>query len=130
MALRRAGFFRELRHGDPVGPSLLEQRGGIAAADSARVARYLSGGSVLATTGRFVDDWLEPSNASIAPLNVRTDGAWVWPGDLQFYVERYGVALPEEFLQHMAVHEWCARELTQDELLVAEESMFSELKGG
>jgi hypothetical protein len=126
MALRKAGFFRELRHGDPVGPSLAHQRDRVAAPDRARIAQYLRGGSVLASTGKFVDDWFEASNVDIAPLDVRTDGTWVWPGDLPYYVERYGVALPEELHRHMANQEWSARELTQAELLAAEQSMFSE----
>lgn len=125
MPLRKAGFFRELRHGDPNGPSLPDARERIPPIERPRIAGYLRGGSVLASTGRAVGDWFETSNTAVAPMNIRTDGVWVWPGDLAFYVERYGVAVPEELVAFMASRSWVAKVLTEEELQVAEQSMFS-----
>jgi hypothetical protein len=120
MAIHKAGFFRELRHGDPSGPSLVECRDSLELNARAKVARYLRGGSVLATTGTMAGDWFNPSDTAVAPLEVRTDGTWAWPADLAYYVERYGVGLPLEMLDHMASHSWKASALSTEELLTAE----------
>ena len=37
---------------------------------------------------------------------VQTDGVWVWGGALAYYVERYHVRLPEQFLAHAEASAW------------------------
>ena len=56
------GFYRELPHGDPQGPSLRELlgKGDVEARDG--VANYLTTGSILATTGEYVFDVLKDGN--------------------------------------------------------------------
>jgi len=120
MAIHRAGFFRELRHGDPSGPLLVKCRDSLELNARAKVARYFRSGSVLATTGTMAGDWFNPSDTAVAPLEVRTDGTWAWPGDLAYYVEKYGVGVPLEMLDHMVSRGWKAPELSGEELLTAE----------
>jgi hypothetical protein len=38
---------------------------------------------------------------AIGPLNVRTDGVWAWTDDVAYYVRKYHLSLPEEFLRHI-----------------------------
>lgn len=121
MALRRAGLFRELRHGMSTGPSLVEGRGVLDLELRSLASSYLRGGSVLATTGTMVGDWFEPSQTAVAPLQLRTNGTWVWPGDLAFYVDKYGVALPPEFLAQMASESWRSPPLSQAQLLAVQD---------
>jgi hypothetical protein len=124
MTLRLAGFFREIEHGELTGPSLVACRGALDPATRTMVASYLKGGSVLATTGTLVGDWFSPTGPGIATLEIRTDGTWVWPGDLSYYVEKYGVELPPEMLEHMAACGWTAKQLTLADLLAAETQLF------
>ena len=35
-----------------------------------------------------------------------TDGTWVWPEGLAHYVRVHGIALPDEFVAHMAAHDF------------------------
>ena len=35
-----------------------------------------------------------------------TDGTWVWPGALLYYVASYHVRLPERFRSHAAASNW------------------------
>jgi len=35
-----------------------------------------------------------------------TDGEWVWPDGLIHYIDRHGVALPEEFMQSLRARQW------------------------
>ena len=124
MALLRVGFFRELRHGDPTGPSLDASRYALPADERGRVARYLRGGAILAATGTVVGDWFDPRVDPVISLGLATDGTWVWPSDLAYYVERYGVGVPDELLQHMARSDWVTPQLTSAALLQAEVEFF------
>lgn len=121
MPLSRAGFFRELRHGRPDGPSL---RGSVemqSPQEAEKIVSYLEGGKVLATTGSVVDDYLNASRQGIAKLEIVTDGVWVWPRDLAYYVREHRVKVPEDFVAHMRAQRWKPPELTPAELNKAEE---------
>lgn len=120
--LRRVGHFRELRHGDPNGPSLTESRDRLDPSLRSRVAGYLRSGAVLAATGARVGDWFSKADG-VFPLDARTDGIWLWHGDLSHYVELYGVALPTEFVEHMESRHWTPPALSEDELIAIAKSM-------
>jgi hypothetical protein len=46
------------------------------------------------------------SGLATQPGLVLTDGAWVWPGVLPYYVARYHLRLPPRFVQFAQAHEW------------------------
>lgn len=123
--MMQLGFFRELEHGDPQGPSLLEA-GRRARPDEAAIVRYLAESPVLAISGSAVYDVIDPEHPVSGRNAVRTDGVWIWPDDLAHYVARYHVELPAEFLEHGARMHWSARSLTQAELADLEREMFGE----
>jgi len=112
-SLRRAGFFREVRHGDPQGPSLTDLARPAAPPNEDRVVAYLRSGEVIASTSVVVDDVLNPSRRGIAVLEIATDGVWAWPTDLTHYVQSYHVSLPEDFALHMERHGWAAPRLSE-----------------
>src|SRR5262245_21477278 len=120
MPLRFAGFFRELRHGDPGGPSLRDVIATTPQPEQELIAHYLDTGEVLATTGSLVDDQLEPATREVARLEVLTDGIWVWPRDLSYYVMTYNAIVPSDFTEHMRRRGWRPPNLTRDELLAVE----------
>ena len=101
MALRSVGFFRELRHGDSAGPSLRASVGQLASPHVPELVGYLESAPALATTGSLVDDVLDGAQKGVARLEVATDGEWVWPRDLAYYVSRYRVGLPADFIEHI-----------------------------
>jgi hypothetical protein len=101
MSLQRAGFFRELRHGAQDGPSLHESVGSLAKDHAELVAAYLEAAPVLVATGTMVDDIMDLTNRGVAPLEIATDGEWVWPRDLGYYVRHYRVAIPAAFLDRI-----------------------------
>ncbi len=99
--LQRVGFFRELRHGDPEGDSLAAARRAEAQPHQADVVRYLRACPVLIASPGPVRDVLQDDGDFIGTPSVHTDGVWAWPGDLAAYVERYHLALPAPFLEHL-----------------------------
>ena len=126
MAVQRVGFWRELRHGDPDGPSLHDSvRRGLRERE-AEIVRYLRDSPTLAATGVRVNDYLNSDNRAVAPLETATDGTWIWPRDLPYYVETYSVALPTAFVQHMKQRNWEPPELTYEELVAVENALFGE----
>jgi hypothetical protein len=118
MKLRRLGFFRELRHGDLDGPSLKDLVQPQADYDVRPVAKYLHTAPVMYTHFGLVQDVLNPAQSYIGPVDIRTDGVWVWPEDLAYYVERYYVVLPLEFLEHVRLRMY--HPPTEDEINSAE----------
>jgi hypothetical protein len=128
IVLRRVGFFSELRHGAADGPSLADAKGKLRV-DHDPIVSYLRRGSVLAATPERTYDVLSPTPREIGSLDMHTDGTWVWPSDLAYYVDVYRVALPEAFLRHGQAHRWQAPELSESELLEAEERFFRATRG-
>jgi hypothetical protein len=115
MSLREIGFFRELPHGDPDGASLHEFVG--RAENSEDLVRYLENGAVLAITGgALAYDVLAAESPDICPLAILTDGVWVWPSDLAYYVQNYRVKLDDDFVRHAAANGWIPPRISDSEL--------------
>lgn len=81
-----------------------------------RLPKTLRRGSIVSTTSVRVDDVIDPTKTGVAPLAVLTDGEWVWPADLAYYVEAHGCALPHELLDPMRALNWQPKALDADEL--------------
>lgn len=123
--MKQLGFFRELPHGDPDGPSLLEA-GRQTRDDEAAIVRYLAQSPVLAISGSAVYDVIDPQHPVAGRNAVRTDGVWIWPDDLAYYVANYHIVLPAEFIADGTRSKWAVRDLTQAELEDLEREMFGE----
>ncbi|NOK07639.1 hypothetical protein HNS30_01060 [Corallococcus exercitus] len=115
MPLQSAGNFRELDLGSDEEPSIVKARGKLLEAERTQVARYLTTGVVFAVSSGVLSDWFT-GEKNIAPHHARTDGVWHWRADLPYYVLRYGVALPEAFLQRMRELDWKCPVLSPQEL--------------
>jgi hypothetical protein len=102
------GFFRELKHGRADGPSLREVMRDKSKPGESRIAAYLRAAPILLHALGPVTDVLEPKGDYLCAPNIHTDGVYAWPEDLAHYVERYHVALPAEFLAHLAAAKWTA----------------------
>lgn len=101
MKLKRVGFFQELDHGDPNGPKLAEHVSDRPQPDEARVVDYLRSGLLLIGCPGVVHDVLDNKVGPVGSPDVLTDGVWAWPGDLPYYVEKYHLRLPKEFVDHL-----------------------------
>jgi len=76
---------------------------------------YLRSGLILGVTmGADLTDWFDPpakANPKISGqpeggTTEMTDGTWFWYAGLIYFVEKYNVRLPDEFLQHAAKQGW------------------------
>jgi hypothetical protein len=73
----------------------------------AEVVAYLSGADVLVTwmSSDGTEDYFAPGE-ELGPEHVLTDGVFAWPSTLALYVDRYDIALPTAFEEHMRAHQW------------------------
>lgn len=104
-AYEPVGFFREL-HKEPDLPSIREAARSSRHPDEERIVAYLNAGVCLAACGGAQHDVLNPSSKRVTSPDMVTDGTWLWPGELPYYVATYGVELPGEFVAHMRENGW------------------------
>jgi hypothetical protein len=98
--MNKIGNYKELSHGDRQGPYLKDccrENGEI---DEAKIIEYLNNGEVLSISPCIVKDVLNP-DIVIGTLEYKSDGMWEWSNDLAYYVEKYHVVLPKEFITHV-----------------------------
>jgi hypothetical protein len=100
MTSTELGFFRELRHGDPLGPSIADALDDpLAPGLREAVARYLEQGTVIVATTARADDVVDPTTRDVSGINVMSDGDYVWSEDLAYYVRTYGARVPDELVR-------------------------------
>ena len=61
---------------------------------------------------------------AVARLETATDGRWVWPRDLAYYVDTYHIVLPSEFVEHMRRGSWNPPSLSREDLMRIEDELF------
>ena len=103
--LRYVGDFVELGYDHAGAPSLIECRGKRRPDHKQQVVEYLGSAVVFIVSPGREDDFFDPEKDA-GSSSVATDGVYVWPRALAYYVEVYDVELPDEFEAHMARNGW------------------------
>ena len=111
MKLRRQGFYREMPHGNEDDPSILLYIRDKSDKEE-RIYQYLNEGIVLVSCGGIVEDVVNPDNGVAGCPDILTDGVWMWPGDLAYYVKKYHLELGKEFVQGMEDGGWHIRNIS------------------
>jgi hypothetical protein len=57
-----------------------------------QMLHYLRSGKAVNAAGGWMGDILDPSRPGAVPGGLRTDGEWVWPDAVAYYLERYHLA--------------------------------------
>mgnify|MGYP001046517198 CR=1 FL=1 len=65
-----------------------------------KVIEYMKKCKVIGVAPAIVRDVINPENR-IPELLLMTDGIYEWRSDIIYYVEKYDMELPEEFIQHI-----------------------------
>lgn len=65
-----------------------------------KVVEYMKKSNVIAVAPAIVRDIINPEN-KIPELLLMSDGIYEWRSDIIYYVEKYDMGLPEEFIQHI-----------------------------
>ena len=86
----------------------------LAADVRASVERYIRNGVMVAGVPGSSRDVLDGEMHLVSP-SLLTDGTYVWRKDLAHYVNKYGIALPEQFIVHAVAAPRRPTELTPDQ---------------
>jgi hypothetical protein len=73
----------------------------LTSAERSVVLDYLERGQRLVTAEQPGTDELDPSNGDVVPGGWRTDGRWVWPEAVAYYLRVHAVAPDEAFLKEI-----------------------------
>jgi hypothetical protein len=65
------------------------------------VLAYLEAASPILTTTALMDDVVDDRQHGVVPMNVRTDGQWIWTDATSYYLRHYGLAPDPELLHHI-----------------------------
>ncbi|WP_223838284.1 hypothetical protein [Saccharopolyspora pogona] len=71
------------------------------AAERDRVLGYLRAGTVVLDTDSTMDDVVDRLRGSVVPVSFRSDGVWIWPDIVCYYLEQHGLAPDEQLLAHI-----------------------------
>ncbi|MBD5134853.1 MAG: hypothetical protein HDT39_02660 [Lachnospiraceae bacterium] len=110
MKLKTQGYFKEMLHGDESNPSIFDYIQPKANKNEEEIINYLKNGIVIVACGGVVSDIINPDNGLAGCPELKTDGIWVWSGDLAYYVKRYHLKLDEEFIETMRCNNWHIKE--------------------
>jgi hypothetical protein len=67
-----------------------------------RLLRYLEAGQMLMSTTSMMDDIVVPDRRGVVPLNFRTDGRWIWPDAVGYYLGVHHLAPDPQLLEHIS----------------------------
>ena len=116
MTLTKVGFYKEMPHAENTDPSILDC---IHKADysdeTAQICSYLKNGTIYIACCGVCYDVIDQEKGVAGVPSLLTDGVWIWPGDLAYYVENYNLNLPANFIDHMKANRW-SNSLTSDML--------------
>lgn len=94
-----------------------------------KVASYLRGGSVVIALMEYTRDVLGGSFTVPGGSGVLTDGTYFWRRDAADYIEAYGIALDDVFVEHMEQAGWMVPELPHERFLEIDAYLYSLLSG-
>ena len=105
MKLRRIGHFYELTS-DSQRQEIRNLRGNLHAPLKQKALRYLRSGVNTGIVMMVEYDHSSMPEACLGSVGLMSDGKWIWPSSLAYYVETYDLGLPADFLEDMANNDW------------------------
>jgi hypothetical protein len=69
--------------------------------DRADLLAYLNAAPVVSQTRALEIDHLDPDGRVLVPVAFHTDGAWIWPAAVNYYLHTYGVSPEPDLVDHI-----------------------------
>ena len=113
--MKVVGLFRELGSGIDASVQSIHRLVGNLPSDSVDVVvSYLKSGVPIFDVMEGTIDPLDNSVVIEGGPSLVSDGVWVWRNDLAYFVEKYRVGLPAEFLEQVFLYKKVDDSLTDD----------------
>ncbi|MFI0350659.1 hypothetical protein [Actinomadura sp. 9N407] len=115
----RDGAGREMRMARPFDSTEPDgrpvvQRPEVPAGDRDAMVRYLEQAPIVLAARSYEGDMLDPERARNVPLTYHTDGTWIWPGAVGYYLRAHGVPPEPELADHIRAGEFRVPEVADD----------------
>jgi len=105
--LKTAGFYREISYGEPHGESIFAVLDKGDPSLQKKIIAYLQAGHTYVCAPGLSQDVTVPEDDIVTgSIAIMSDGIWTWPKELIYYVEKYNVALPEDFVAFIQSQNW------------------------
>ena len=69
------------------------------------ILNYLKKGTSIAVTMQVVKSLIKDDSSIIGGVSYLTDGYWIWPNYLHFYVDKLSIELPSDLLNFISKNE-------------------------
>ncbi|MBQ6661407.1 MAG: hypothetical protein IJM57_08325 [Lachnospiraceae bacterium] len=106
MKLKTVGFYKEMSQGRETDKSIYECLHKEKDCNIEKICSYLNQGIAFIVSPGNLQDVIRPENGISGVATAYTDGEWLWPGDLSYYVRKYALKLPEQFVETMQKNGW------------------------
>ncbi len=70
------------------------------------IVQYLNSGVDAGVAMIVEHDYLQEPPVALGEATLKTDGEWVWPASLTYYVREYHISLPQDFVEKMQINGW------------------------
>lgn len=80
-----------------------------------KVVEYLRSGVIAIASPGMAKSVLDDTQV-VGTSSWRTDGVWLWPDALAYYVEAHGVCLPLPFIRHIQGNKYSVPLVGEDEM--------------
>jgi hypothetical protein len=116
--------FRVARTFDGMGPQgrPVVNRPQIDELDTEAVLGYLDDAPLVMPSRGYDVDRLDPENRNSVPIAFHSDGTWIWPASVNYYLRTYGVSPEPDLVMHIRRHGFDLPEV--DEATMAEAAAF------
>lgn len=91
----------------------LVRRAPLAPAERDRVLEYLGTAPVVLAARSNGADAFAPEHTDVVPMNFRTDGSWVWPGAVAYYLREHNVPPDPELVAHIRTRRFVVPEVDE-----------------
>ncbi|MBE1467160.1 hypothetical protein [Kibdelosporangium phytohabitans] len=76
-------------------------RPALPASEKDAVLSFLDNGRVVLSSRGYSADLLHPGREALVPMAFLTDGTWVWPAAVAYYLRQHEIAPAPDFVQHI-----------------------------
>lgn len=94
-----------------------------------RVAAYLRAAPAVLTTAAGTRDLLFPDRSDHVPLGFRTDGTWIWPEDVAYYLEQDEASPDPPLLKHIREQDYVMPDVPAAVLTTAYTELIDSIEG-
>ncbi|WP_020668303.1 TNT domain-containing protein [Amycolatopsis nigrescens] len=113
--------FRVARIFDGAGPSghPVINRPDLEVEEQDRLLEYLDTAPVVLSERTYDVDRLATTPANTVPVAFHTDGVWIWPAAVNFYLREYGVSPEAELVEHVRASRFVVPEVPEQAMQAA-----------